>query len=282
MTTAINPSPVPWQIPPPGTAEADRLRDQFMAKLLHILGPAVFLFMPEAGETTTTTDRTRHGVTITYSKDVTTFDTPPPLRLGSGRYIDFDGTDEEADLADNDRYSFGDGVNDSPFSIIALINPDDTTPAAQNTIFGKWNLDTDGELREYVCYLSATNGYPTMELYDESANAFIGRQDQTALGSGFHLVSFTYDAGGANSDISVGVDAIDLDDADVTSGSYTAMENSNISPAIAHRMSALATPVAETFFAGGIALIAVTAKELDEHEMWAIKELINSFYDLSL
>lgn len=269
------------RIPLAGSPAGEQSRDRFYSDLFAIMGDVRLFHNYESGDTTTSTDRSRHAATITYSKDVTTFDTPPK-RLGSGYYVDLDGVDEEADSPDAARLSFGDGTNDEPFTIIALVNPDDTTPTAQATIFGKWNLDTDGQLREYVCYLSATNGYPTMELYDESANASIGRADNTALTAGWRLLGFAYDATIVSAGVHVFVDAAELDDADVAGGSYIAMENTTAVAMVAHRLSAASTPVAEAFFAGGIAFIAVCQGALSAHEMWQIKERVNAYYDLEL
>src|SRR3990167_9855746 len=95
-------------VPTPGTPEGDRVRDQFYHDLLAILGDTRLLWVPETGETTTSTDRSRNARTFTYSKSVATFDTASPLRQGSGLYVHFDGTDEEADVPDNDDFSFGD------------------------------------------------------------------------------------------------------------------------------------------------------------------------------
>lgn len=263
---------------PEASVVGDQLKFQFVHDMSALLGDVRLFFMPDSADTTTNTDLSRHGVTITYDGSVA----GNLNKQGSGLFWQLDGSADEADLVDNARYSFGDGNNDEPFTILALINPDDTTPAAQNSIFSKWDLDTDAQIREYTTYLSATNGYPTMELYDESANASIGRADNTALSSGFHLVGFTYDATEANSGINVFVDAVELDDADVSGGSYTAMEDLGTLPQIGFRLSAAGTPVPETFFNGGMAMITLSQGALSVHEMEATVNLVNGFFDLAL
>ncbi|MCB7128807.1 MAG: hypothetical protein J3T61_04645, partial [Candidatus Brocadiales bacterium] len=161
----------------------------------------------------------------------------------------------------------------------------DATPTADATIFAKWNEDSDAELREYRTLLTVTNGYPRMELYDESANAFIGREDQTALTvSTWTLLTFTYDGSGVNSGIKIFKDDAQVDDADSSSGTYVAMENlgSTVPGMIAHSLSAAATPVAEQFWAGGMAFIIVYRKELVAVEIEAAKSYVAAFTGESL
>jgi hypothetical protein len=268
--------------PGPGTPEGDRVRQNFIADLFGILGDVRLLWLPGLGDTTTTTDKSRNARVFTYSESLASFDTPPGTQ-GSGVAVTFNGTDEEADVPDNDDFSFGDGAVDQPFSIVALLEADDATPTAIANILARWDKDTDGELREWRFFLTATNGYPTLELYDESANAYIGRQDQTALTANtFTLLIATYDGSGASTGINIYVDAVVLDDADSASGSYVAMENLADKVLLAHGLSAAATPVAEEFWAGQMGLVALCAKELSTDEAWEIRELMNAFFDLSL
>jgi hypothetical protein len=167
--------------------------------------------------------------------------------------------------------------------VFALVEADDATPAADATIISKWNEDTDGQLREWRFLLSGTNGYPRLELYDESANAYIGREDQTAITvDTWTMLSATHDGSGANTGINVQVDAVVLDDADSSSGTYVAMENTTAVLSIAHNLSAASTPVAEGFWDGDMASIGICRSALSIETLWAIKKLFNSYYDLSL
>lgn len=267
------------QLPVDNTPVGDQVKNNFVANLLAILGDCRFLLLYDGGDTTATTDLSRIARTFDHDASIA----GSLGQLGSGLFRSHDGTSDESDTVDTADTSFGDGANDQPFSIIALVLADDETPAAAMEIVAKWNLDTDGELREYRFFLTGTNGYPTMEIYDESANAFIGRQDQTALTvSTWTLLGGTYDGSEANTGISIFVDAALLDDADSSSGTFVAMEDTTTKVAIAHSLSALSTPVAELFWGGDIALVAMTAKELTIDEMWQIKELVNGFFDLSL
>ena len=53
---------------------------------------------------------------------------PPDFgTLYSGRALDFDGVSDYVEIADSDDLSFGDGTNDSPFSMSAWINVEDVS-----------------------------------------------------------------------------------------------------------------------------------------------------------
>ena len=111
----------------------------------------------------------------------------------------------------------------------------------------------------------------------------VGREDQTAItASTLTLLAGTYDGSAANTGINVYVDGAVLDDADDSTGTYVAMENGATVTNIGATLSAASGPVAEEFWAGDMGFIALTAKELSIEDIWAIKALVNSYFDLSL
>ena len=258
-----------------GILQRDRLRDEFVAKMLDICGDVRFFALAQSGDTTTTKEKSRHAVDVTWSKDISTFDDQPNT-LGEGYYWHFDGVDEEGDTPDLDRYSFGDGANDSAFSVIALINPDSIS--AESALIAKYEGSAN---REWLFSLSPSgNGYPRLTLYDESANTFIGREDQTAPTTGtWTLLSGTYDGAGLASGVKIYKDAAKVDDADVASGTYVGMENLAAVVSIAHDKGGGSVG---QFYNGLSAFFLVTAKELNADEQWAIKTLVNWYYNLSL
>ncbi|MEE8517929.1 MAG: hypothetical protein V3S98_02255, partial [Dehalococcoidia bacterium] len=93
------------------------------------------------------------------------------------------------------------------------------------------------------------------------------------------LVIGTYDGAGSSTGLSIAVDGARLDDTDRNSGTYTAMEDSATKPTVAFHIGAGAD---EEFFDGKLALVAITAKALTIHEMWAVKELVNGYFGLNL
>ena len=117
----------------------DQVDREFDAALLDLLGD-VRLLLRFDNSGATLTDRSKNARTLTWSEDVSAFDTPP-VELGSGYAVTFNGTDEEGDTPDSDDLSFGDGSVDQPFSIVALVNPSDAT---DSTILSKLNVNTGG------------------------------------------------------------------------------------------------------------------------------------------
>ncbi|KKM64515.1 hypothetical protein LCGC14_1500640 [marine sediment metagenome] len=254
-------------LPQEGTPEGDQRKNEFVAALLAILGDCRLLWMPKSTETTTSTDLSRHAATLTYDA---TF-AGKYTRLGSGLYATFDGSADEADIPDSDIYSFGDGVADQAFSIIALVNPADASSSAILT------KRSSSSVREYSFWLN-TSDYPELLLWDESLNGTIAVADATALTQGsWAVLGATYDGSGAATGIALYKNALRVDDTDNSTGSYTAMENTNALVSLAAQDT---TPVA--LFDGSIACVAQCAKHLSVDEMWAIKELMNGYYDLSL
>ncbi len=263
------------KIPSAGTPEGDRIRDGFISALLAITGDVNFLLLPNLSDTTTTAEDSRHGATVTWSESLATFDAER-LRRGSGVAIQFNGSDEEGDTPDAAQHTFGDGVSDSPFSVIALVNPD--TVSGMDTIIAKFDETSASELREWRIELNV--GDPRIQLADESANAVIGRSLSAGIATGtWALLVFTYDGGGASSDINIFLNGTEGDDTDENSGSYTAMEDTATLMTVAAH---LGTAAAADFFDGSIALIAVVAAALDADQIHSIKALANSYFNLSL
>ena len=246
------------------------VRDAFESRLLDIFGDTRLLWIPRASETTTSTDRSRHAATITY--DATKAGAYLPL--GSGYYLDFDGTADEADTPDNDRYSFGDGAVDQPFSVVALVN---MTDATSSMILAKY--DSSASQEEWNFGLGSGDK-PAFLLYDDSATAYIGRYDNTTLTEAtWVLLVGTYDGSRALTGIRVYLDGTRVDDTDSTSGTYVAMENGAEVVSLGYDQG---TGSKQNFFDGKMALVALVGKELTQEEVWAVKKACNSFYDISL
>jgi hypothetical protein len=242
---------------------------QFRHDLLAVLGDCRLLWVPSLTDTTTSPEASRYGATITWSKNLAAFDTPP-ARLGAGVAVDFNGTDEEGDTPDADQLSFGDGASDQPFSVVALIAPD-----VNNVLMDIINKD-DGASREWLLFLGS-GGDPEFRLYDHSSTGHIARKDGTPFGTSRGLLVGTYDGSGAAAGIQLWKNAVPVADSDTSSGSYTSMENGST---LVHLGARNAT--ASQFFNGTMSLVAVTAKELVVSEIWTIKELVNAYFGLSL
>lgn len=250
-------------------------RSKFVADILAITGDTPLFWIPKYGETTTSTDASLNGKTITYSKNIQTWDTLMKT-LGKGSYATLDGVDEEGDTPDSTDLSFGDGAgNDSAFSIVALINPVDAT---SSTIISKYDNDAADE-EEWIFSLDSSDR-PQFLIFDDSVPANIGRRDATALTQNtWSLLAGTYDATEASTGINIYLNGAVVDDTDVNSGVYSSTQD-GASPVQIGFIRASSTPA--NYFDGRMAFVLVCAKELSAAEVWRIKELVNAHYELTL
>ena len=123
----------------------DQVDRQLVHDLLGLLGDCRLLWLPNLTDTTTSLERSRHGATITWSESLASFD-GARARLGSGVSVPFNGSDEEGDVPDAARYSFGDGVADQAFSLVVLASFDTVGDA---DLISKFDATTGSTKREY-------------------------------------------------------------------------------------------------------------------------------------
>ena len=155
------------------------------------------------------------------------YDNPsPPVEFGRASRS-FDGTSDRIEIADTNEHSFGDGVNDSPFSVSAWIKIEATNKAFR--VLCKWS-DSSGP--EWAFTTDSSNRL-ALFLKDVSSNAIIKRYYATSLSSYLNQwihVSATYDGrggGNAGDGIDLYLNGVNVDNANGNSGPYVAMENKN-------------------------------------------------------
>ncbi len=136
-----------------------------------------------------------------------------------GGALDFDG-DEYVEIADHADFSFGDGSDDSPFSISAWIYIDNIS--GYFPIVGKWATGN----KEW--YLELYTGKATFYILGEGT-IYRGRYYNTRLSTGqWYYVVTTYDGrGGASAQdgMKIYVNAVRKDDTDDVNSVYTAMSD---------------------------------------------------------
>ncbi len=111
----------------------------------------------------------------------------------------FDGDNDVIDFGDDDSFSFGNGTNDSPFSLLMWINETDTL--ATRHIMSKWN-STGGQAKEWLLQVAST-GRLEFHVFDLSEVIIVFRRTDVLIGTGKDLlVGVTYDGRG-------GADAMD-------------------------------------------------------------------------
>lgn len=262
---------------PEGSSVGDQLKFQFVHDFHNTLGDVRLLFMPDGADTTTNSDLGVDGVTWTYDATVAGNLT----RLGSGMYWSTDGTADEADTPDDTRHSFGDSTLDGPFSVGALVRV--TAGTVVQDILSKYSAATGAELREWRFGIDASE-FLFLECWDESANAAIGRRFATALAvDTWMLVVGVYRgtrvADGIDLYLYDGTTRAVVDNTDQNTLTYVAMENLTSVTKLASSQGASAIT---GFWAGDIAMVWLTASAPTSSALWAIRSLVNSYFDLNV
>jgi len=133
--------------------------------------------------------------------------------------LDLDGTDDYIEVADHADFSFGDGTDDSPFSISTWVY-------ISNLNFWVVSKDTAGNSEWYLRFWTGKALFRNLKL-DGAAHQ--GRIYNTALSTSqwYHIVA-TYDGGGgltAHDGMKIYIDGVRKDDVDSNNGTYVAMDN---------------------------------------------------------
>lgn len=185
------------------------------------------------------------------------------LYSGGLMYITYNGTSQYLYRANDTDFDFGNSLTDTAFSLVVAVNPDDVT---SRQIIGKWDANS---LREWRLFFDAS-GYPTLQLYDESVDKYIGRQDQTAFTTGsWKILVATYDGSGVCAGCKIYIDGVQLDDADYTDAGYVAMEAVSANLTVGALKNAA---VYGEYYDGKMTWIGVAAKELSPDEVWSLTQ----------
>lgn len=220
---------------------------------------------------TTIQDYSRNNHDLTPSEDIDDWDTIPTVGVkGRATYYTFNGTDEELDTPDHADFEFGNaaGDDDSAFSVICIISPHADVVASGGTLIGKYDEATPA--REWIFRIDS-NGYPEFELYDESADKYIGREDQTALTAAIWTILIaTYDGSEASGGVKIYKDGAQVDDADHEDLAYVGMER--LGADITFAQNIVAGPAMGNFYKGDATWFSVVGKELSANEAWIITQ----------
>lgn len=244
-------------------------RRLFVGNLLTLLGDTRMLWLPDGTDTTTSTDQSLNGRTLTADASMSL------VSSGLGYYRTFNGTSQYLTTPDAANLSFGNGTADSPFSVIAVANVTDT--AAARGIVGKW-----GSLGTTQEWLFRVESGDTLSLFirDGTASAQPSRISNSAITQGsWSVLGATYTAatGGATAanDITLYQAGAVIASTATNSGSYVAMEDQTAEVAIG-----ATNDHASSFFSGSIGLVAIAAKSLSASEHWAIAQLCRGYFNV--
>jgi len=175
------------------------------------------LWIPDGRTGTTLKDFSGNARNATIGADLTT------LVNGHCRYLPLTANAHAWEVADADWLSFGDGSTDSAFSLYQLLYPTSATSTAR-TFFGKFDQTTGSEKREY--WFRWTDATIFTRLTDNSTGGYIGRSCSATVDvNAWQVIGFEYDGSATNAGNTVYKNAVQIDNANTSSGSYVAMEN---------------------------------------------------------
>ena len=155
------------------------------------------------------------------SNEVSTLDYPRAT-THTARAVSFDGSNDYVTIPDTNDFSFGDGSNDSPFSVSAWIKMD---TASRYTIASKgasdggdfeWMIANTGTNLDFYIWDESTNGSRYVNVAGATLAPFVGRWTHVVV---------TYDGSGNRSGMKIYLNAESQTLGGADDGSYTAMEN---------------------------------------------------------
>jgi hypothetical protein len=143
-----------------------------------------------------------------------------------GKALDFNGSDGNVWMVDDETLSFGNSTYDTGMSIAAWVNMDD---ASNFPIFDKGFAWSSIEYR----FSTDSPGYLQFRVYDEDVDGALGRNYNTlmtAYEDQWVHVAATYDGSSTTAGIKLYLNGVRVDDTDYNfgnSGSYQSMVNGN-------------------------------------------------------
>jgi hypothetical protein len=170
--------------------------------------------------------------------------------------VEYNGTDDYITFGDHADFTFGDGSNDSAFTLFAYVNVLDS--AGYKTIFAKYDL-SGAQAREYVLYIKSDE-ILELRLGDESVNVECARASDAAISDGRHSIVVTYDGSGgaaAADGITMYLDGSVIASTASNNASYVAMEDLGI----ALFAGALKSTNPASFYNSNIGCLGIDASE---------------------
>ena len=253
-------------------------RAEFISRAVKIMGVGTNIplwWLPTISETTTSTDvgaPTGSGKTLTYSKDVTTWDTEIKY-LGQGLNLKFDGTDEELDTTDTTDLS---NTLDA-MTWLAVVN---LTDATSSTIISRQDLTSSSEVREWLFMFDSADKL-TMEIWDESVPARIGQTTDSTITEGeWAMYAATYDGGTDSSGVKLYKNGVLLGSIADETGTFVSGEDGTVVTSIGDYEGTDGNNT--DFMDGSMATVMVAATEASAAQLLNLTSLFNKYLDLSM
>jgi hypothetical protein len=242
-------------------------RRAFIADCLHILGDCRAFWMMHETSGTTFEDVSRYTKTSTLYAvgdlgtpvDISTISSGvagrmPYILLAAGHCIN---SPDHADFtrAATNAFSLGGWFYLDDVTNVRLISKFDSTTGAEAREF-MFDCDNDGKLRLYI--------------YDETANAAIGRKYNTALSTGqWYLLGARYDGGTDAANIDVLVNGVDVDDSDVADDAgFVTIQNTATILQIGYTEGSGGSP--ENLFSGKMGPMFFSHTDVSDDAWWQL------------
>lgn len=171
---------------------------------------------------------------------------------------------------DHGDFSFGDGVRDSPMSLVALINPN----ARQNhTVVAKADSSSGRSQLEWEMGLD-NEGSPYFVAYDDRSKGRVGRRHRSPiLSNAWSSVIATKGSGPFNEAVGLFLNG-QADHANLGSGTYASMQDKGAKVA-SYSINAAGAKAGQ--FDGQVAIIAILAEELTLGKIVALDALLRGY-----
>lgn len=194
---------------------------------------------------------------------------------GKARTLNFNASTEYFEFADSDDLSFGDGSNDSAFSVVACLNINSLSSGI--IVLGKDDETTGNTNKEWYIEIPSATKTIQFILLDNSINASIGRKSTDTFTSdigSFVNVIGTYSGSKASSGIKIYKNATQVDTTNNNVLSYIAMENKNAKVGNYYTKS---TGSKDEISNAKYAFVAIVAGELTQAQVTSIDALLRKY-----
>lgn len=173
----------------------------------------------QTGAVATITDRSEAAHTMDLSANASTL---TPLVTGLARGLTIAGPTSYYDTVDSDDFSFNGPV------AFTIIWAGVLTDATSSMFFGKLDVTTGSVKAEWYFRTTSGDKLAGVCYNGGTSTAYIGRTYNTAITTdqaAFHVYAMTYSGGTTAGSIKIYRDGVQVDDTNLTAGSYTDMTN---------------------------------------------------------
>lgn len=199
-------------------------------------------------------------------------------RLKQGRtwVLDPNGTDAYINLGDSNDFSFGDGSNDSHFTVFGMFEVVDS--GGSQRVLSKYNSTTGSTLREWFLNIDHAEKIVLL-LVDNSVGKICYNSANNALSVGKHSCVVSYNGvGGATAanGITIYVDGVVVASTATNDANYVAMENLNTPVFIGSSVESGGVPA--SFMKGDFGCLGIDAVEWSAMDARRFHQLCLAYY----